>query len=72
VAAAQAEAYTMARPPGPSGPSPAELWAARSPIGAEERAAFLAAVQRHREVIAPADNPAATNAVTVLSGELGA
>jgi transposase InsO family protein len=61
VAAAQAEADTTARPLGPSGPNPAELWTARSPISAEERAAFQAAAQRHREAIAPADKPAATD-----------
>jgi hypothetical protein len=46
--AALAEANTLARPPGPAGPSPAEAWDRRTPIGAGERAAFTATVAAQR------------------------
>ena len=48
VAAAALEANATARPRGPSGPSPDELWAARSPIGAAERARFELEMERQR------------------------
>src|SRR5262245_11852225 len=57
VAAAQSEANVTARPLGPSGPSPAVLWTARSRICADERAVFQAAVQRHRDTTAPGRPP---------------
>jgi transposase InsO family protein len=51
VAAAQAEANATARPQGPTGPTPDELWQQRRAISAETRAAFAAAVQRQREQV---------------------
>jgi transposase InsO family protein len=51
VAAAQAEANATARPKGPSGPTPEELWAARRPVSAEQRACFGATVERQRPVV---------------------
>jgi len=51
VAAAQAEANSTARPKGPKGPTPGELWAARRKITPEERTLFQASVnQEHTEV----------------------
>jgi transposase InsO family protein len=41
-AAARLEANATARPRGPLGPSPDELWAGRTPIGAAERQTFRA------------------------------
>jgi hypothetical protein len=38
----------LARPAGVAGPTAAELWAAREPISAVERSAFLATVAEHR------------------------
>lgn len=49
VAAALLEANELARPRGPSGPSPAEVWAGRTPIDDAERARFAAAVAAQRE-----------------------
>ena len=46
VAGACAEANALSRPRGASGASPDELWSARRPIAAEERAAFGSAVGR--------------------------
>jgi len=46
VAGACAEANALARPRGPSGPSPDDLWSSRRPITAGERAAFRAAVEQ--------------------------
>jgi transposase InsO family protein len=40
------EAAHLAQPQGPTGPSPAARWAARTPIAADERAAFTAVVAR--------------------------
>jgi len=45
-AGALREAAELARPQGPAGPSPVDRWAARTPIAADERAAFTAAVGR--------------------------
>jgi transposase InsO family protein len=39
-------ANTTARPRGPRGPTPAEAWAARRPLGDDERTVFAAAVER--------------------------
>ena len=44
-AGACAEANALSRPRGASGPSPDELWSARRPITAAERAAFRASVE---------------------------
>lgn len=49
VAAAQAEANATARPHGPRGPSPDELWQRRVTVSPETRAAFAASVQRQRD-----------------------
>lgn len=46
-AAALVEANALARPAGPTGPSPAEHWAERSPILAAERDRFRESVARH-------------------------
>ena len=51
MSAAQAQANTEARPKGPTGPSPDELWTTRRSLTAEERALFHAAVQRQRQTI---------------------
>jgi hypothetical protein len=48
VAAAQAEANATARPLGPSGPSPDEIWQTRTPVNDDERARFQAAVDHAR------------------------
>ena len=45
-AGALCEAADLARPHGPNGPSPAAFWQARTPIRADERTAFLAAVEQ--------------------------
>ena len=44
VTGARAEAGELARPHGPTGPSPAAVWQARPPVLAAERAAFAAAM----------------------------
>jgi hypothetical protein len=44
VAGACAEANTLARPRGPAGPSPEELWSGRRALTSAERTAFRAAV----------------------------
>jgi transposase InsO family protein len=46
VAGAKSEAAEQARPHGPTGPSPAVVWHARSPIATAERDVFAAAVER--------------------------
>jgi transposase InsO family protein len=60
LAAARAQANAQARPWGAGGASPDEVWAARAPITAQERAAFGAAVAageaRSREVGACAND----------------
>ena len=48
IAFAQAEANATARPQGPRGPNPDDLWAQRSPITLPQRLAFTATVERHR------------------------
>ncbi|HKA53962.1 MAG TPA: hypothetical protein VKJ47_09910, partial [Candidatus Binatia bacterium] len=48
VAAARDEANALARPRGPAGPSPDEMWSARSPIRDAERQAFAARVSACR------------------------
>jgi hypothetical protein len=67
VAGACAEANTLSRPRGASGPSPDELWSARETITAEERAAFGAAVEEARRAREPGESCAGTGAV-VRSG----
>jgi putative transposase len=66
LAAAQAQANTQARPNGPSGPSPEELWTTRRHLTPEERTLFRAAVERQRQSIQVQeglpDNPAHTRA----------
>jgi transposase InsO family protein len=47
-AAAQAEANATARPKGPTGPTPDELWAARRKFTAEERTLFQTSVTQER------------------------
>jgi hypothetical protein len=47
-AAAQAEANATARPKGPTGPTPDDLWAARKKITPEERTFFQASVTQQR------------------------
>jgi hypothetical protein len=47
-AAAQAEANATARPRGPQQPTPDNLWAARTPLAAKDRADFQATVERRR------------------------
>jgi hypothetical protein len=51
VAAAQAEANATARPHGPSGPTPDEIWQVRAPITADERALFHASVDQARTAL---------------------
>lgn len=62
LSAAQAQANNEARPQGPTGPTPEELWTTRRRLTREERLLFHAAVERQRQTIqaqdgAP-DNPA--------------
>jgi transposase InsO family protein len=57
VAAAQCEANALARPRGPRGPSPEQLWADRTAITPEERAAFRASVEEFRNAT---QNPSGT------------
>jgi transposase InsO family protein len=47
-AAAQEEANATARPRGPQGPTPDQLWATRTPHTPEERSFFQATVERRR------------------------
>jgi transposase InsO family protein len=54
-AGARVEAAELARPHGSTGPSPAAYWHARTPIPADERAAFAAAVQRQIACETPAN-----------------
>ena len=46
-AAARLEANATARPRGPLGPSPDQLWTARQPITQQERSQFQIPVARH-------------------------
>src|SRR5262249_20399719 len=48
LAAAVDEANTMGQPRGPDGPTPDQAWAARHPITADERLAFLEAMAQQR------------------------
>jgi transposase InsO family protein len=48
VAAAQAEANATARPHGPKGPTPDELWQARRRLSREDRSQFAASVAQQR------------------------
>ena len=47
--AARLEANATARPRGPLGPSPDQLWLARQPITQQERSQFLLSVARHQK-----------------------
>jgi len=53
VEAARWEANATARPHGVNRPTPDESWAARQPIGAEERTLFRATVERLRQEFEP-------------------
>jgi transposase InsO family protein len=53
MAGARAEANTLARPFGPTGPSPTQAWATRTPIIDDERARFQASVQHHTAAVDP-------------------
>jgi transposase InsO family protein len=53
VEAARWEANATARPRGLNGPTPDQSWAARQPIGAEERTLFRATVERLRQEVEP-------------------
>jgi transposase InsO family protein len=57
VAAAQAEANAAARPRGPTGPAPDELWSSRTTLSADERTLFRAELQRQRTAIAVQERP---------------
>ena len=46
---ARRQANELTRPLGYQGPTHSELWAARKSIPVEQRAAFIAAVERHRQ-----------------------
>jgi hypothetical protein len=48
VEAARREANATARPRGPTGPTPEELWRQRTPVTAAERSAFVRVVERYR------------------------
>jgi transposase InsO family protein len=62
VAAAPEQANHTARPKGPSGPTPAEIWASRPAIPADQRTRFQLTVDKLREEIRSRDaqTPAAT------------
>ncbi len=49
VAAAQAQANSSARPHGPTGPTPAQLWAGRIPMTATQRQRFAEALVEQRQ-----------------------
>ena len=66
-AAALAEANTLARPHGPSGPSPADARAARSAITMAERSAFAAALAAQRSVAELEASPCGDDAEAVTS-----
>lgn len=51
VVAAQTEANATARPKGPVGPTPDQLWQNRRPIMPEQRRLFEASVARHRQEV---------------------
>jgi len=59
VAAATLEANATARPRGPGGPTPDQLWAERSPIGGAERALFGAEVDLQRALVDAQGGPPA-------------
>jgi putative transposase len=67
-AGACAEANTLSRPRGSSGPGPDELWSMRRAIPAEERAAFGAAVEVARRAEPPASGTCAGGGAAVRSG----
>jgi transposase InsO family protein len=51
VAYAQAEANATARPKGPTGPTPDQIWPTRPTITADQRSSFDRAVDRHRDQV---------------------
>jgi hypothetical protein len=55
LAAAQAEANATARPRGPTGPTPDQLWHERRPITAAQRALFQQAVAHQLEEVYTAE-----------------
>lgn len=68
VDAARLEANATARPQGPTGPTPDDIWEQRRPISAEQRAAFRAEVERQRPaaraaIELPMDGPWTTTEV---------
>jgi transposase InsO family protein len=48
---ARDEANATARPQGPTGPTPIQLWEERRPITPEQRSVFQATVHRHRQEV---------------------
>jgi transposase InsO family protein len=64
VAAAQAEANATARPKGPTGPTPDQLWRERRPITTEQRALFEQAVARQLQEVYAAEGIAQEEVVT--------
>jgi hypothetical protein len=48
---AQAEANATARPHGPTGPTPNQLWEERRPVTPEQRSVFQSTVHRHRQEV---------------------
>jgi transposase InsO family protein len=67
VAGARSEANALARPRGPLGPSPDELWAVRTAITPGERGAFAAAVEAFRKAEQTAAGTCAGGPVAVNS-----
>ncbi len=51
LAFAQAEANATARPQGPRGPTPDDLWNQRKPVADSQRTTFAATIERHRRDI---------------------
>jgi transposase InsO family protein len=51
LAFAQAEANATARPQGPRGPTPDDLWSLRNPITDSQRTTFAETIERHRRDI---------------------
>jgi hypothetical protein len=48
---ARLEANATARPQGPTGPTPNQLWEERRPVTPEQRSVFQASVDRHRQEV---------------------
>jgi hypothetical protein len=64
VAHAQAEANATARPRGPTGPAPDQLWRERRTITAEQRTLFQQTVARQLEEVYAAEGTAQEEVVT--------